>query len=225
MLSSSESSYSKETDLRFLHVIISGEIKAQTISCISTTTKGHTVTSEACHFDLLSAVILVDFSNDSLVFRITHRWQSIAGGKEKQEILCNYSQMLRCGQACLVAGCISRPSSNKFISHRYIIRLSVKKMRCKCLLKGDGLSKQIILLFLVHVHCVIGRLLHTTQNIHTDVPQCTNNMTKCALCERKTKSWSQRPILIWDCRAHTLYKNTERVCPGLGFCAGVVQTL
>lgn len=54
-------------------------------------------------------------------------------------------------------------------------------MRCKCSLKGDGLSKQNILQ-------TSGRLLHTTQNIRADAPQLTNNMTKCALCERKLKA-------------------------------------
>lgn len=152
--------------------------------------------------------------------------------REKKGMSCNYSRAFRCCQARLIASCISRASSKKFNLHRYIIRSSVKKMRCKCSLKGEGLSKQIILPLLVHVCSVMGRLLHTTENIRADVPQCTNNVTKCALCERKTKTQSQRPISIWGCRAHTPYKSTAdfrslvvMVVSGLGLCAGVVQTL
>ena len=51
---------------------------------------------------------------------------------------CKYGRGFRCCQACL----ITRPPSNKLNSHRYIIRLSVKRTSCKRSQKGDELSKQ-----------------------------------------------------------------------------------
>lgn len=76
-----------ETDLRFLHVITACVIKGTNILCITEITKGQTVISEACHFNLLSAVILVDFSNDSRAFCVIRRWHNWAGEREKGDVV------------------------------------------------------------------------------------------------------------------------------------------
>lgn len=163
-------------------------IKGENICCINEITKGQTVISETCHFNLHPAVILVDFSNDSRACCVIQKHK--AG-----EIESGCQSGFRCYQsmACLklIASCIARPSSKKINSHRYIIRLSVKMMMCKFSLKGDRLSKQNILPTSGRVCFAMGRLLHTTENIRADIPQRTNNVTKCALFERKSKTQSQ----------------------------------
>lgn len=104
----------------------------------------------------------------------------------------SYSQGFTCCQsmACLVGSCITRVYGNRLNPQKFISTLSVR-MRCKYLLKCDGLSKQNIVLTMGRVCAAMGRLLHSTENISADVPQCTNNITKCALCETNCKTPSQ----------------------------------
>lgn len=82
------------------------------------------------------------------------------GGTEElgeRECGCHGSAVkgFRCCQACCIASCIAKPSSNILNSHTYIIRLSAKKTRCKCSLKGDRLSKQNTLPTLGRVCCAM----------------------------------------------------------------------
>lgn len=115
----------------------------------------------------------------------------------------------------------------------------MKKMRCKYLLKGDGLSKQNILLTMGNVYSAIGGLLHATENISADVPQLTNNITKCALCEREKANLKAKDdfnLSLKSTHTHThtrcKKKNTKEfrslvvmVMSVLDLFAGVVQTL
>lgn len=111
----------------------------------------------------------------------------------------------------------------------------MKRMWCKYLLKGDGLSKQNILPTLGNVCSAMGELLHATENISADVPQLTNNTRKCALCEREKanlKAKADFNLRLKRTHTHCKKKNTVEfrslvvmVMSGLGLCAGVVQTL
>ena len=68
--------------LRFLHVI-TGCVITGNVCGITEITKGQTVISGTWHFYLLSAVTVVDFSNDSRAFSVIFKGGTVEPEREK----------------------------------------------------------------------------------------------------------------------------------------------